>query len=167
MTTRTPAISVAQDAYGRTLFTFADGRELKVDVDSLDPSIQREAMIHGIKQKLLDAGAIARNTETGRSATVDDKYEAVAEVHARITGPSPTWNKGRSGGDGASTLLVQALVRLYGKPRAVVVAWLDGKTKEERAELRKNDKIISAIAEIQRETAGDTSASDAMLDELA
>ena len=165
-TKRTPVLTA--DIYGTTLtLTFQDGRELVVNAANLPDDIRTQAMMHGLKQKCVDAAAIARNTDTGRSATINDKFDAVEEVVLRLTGPNPTWNKVREGeSTGQANLLVQAIMRLQSKPRAVVVAWLDGKSKEEKAALRKNPKVAEMILTIQRENAGDTSDTDAMLDEL-
>lgn len=164
--TRTPTI--AADVYGSTLtLTFSNGGELTVNAATLPSEIRHAAMMHGLKQKLVDAAAIARNTDTGRSATVQDKFDAVSEIVDRFTGPTPTWNKVVGGENaGQANLLVRALMRLHDKPRGFVVTWLESKSKEDKAALRKNHKVVAAIAAIQLESAGDSSATDAMLDEL-
>lgn len=165
-TKRTPIITA--DIYGTVLtLTFNNGEELRVDAATLPDDIRTAAMMHGLKQKCIDGAAIARNTDTGRSATVQDKFEAVKEIVDRLTGPAPSWNKTREGESASqANLLVRAIMRLQDKPRDVVVAWLEGKDKDQKAALRKNPKVAEMIAQIQRENAGDTSATDAMLDEL-
>lgn len=171
MTTHTTARKpvITADVYGSTLtLTFSDGRELVINADNLNDTIRTDAMLHGLKQKLVDAAAIARNTDTGRSATLDDKFDAVNEVFMRITSPDGTWNKARGGeGTGNAGLLVRAIMRLQDKPKAEVEAWLATKTKEQKEALRKNPRVIDAIAAIQRESVRDTAATDAMLDELS
>lgn len=169
MTTETKRIpAIVADIYGTVLtLTFSNGEELRLDAAALPDDIRTQAMMHGLKQKCVDGAAIARNTDTGRSATIQDKFDAVKEIVDRLTGPNPTWNKTREGENaGQSNLLVQAIMRLQNKPRAVVAEWLEGKDKEQKAALRKNPKVAEVIAQIQRENAGDTSASDALLDEL-
>jgi len=165
-TKRIPAI--VADIYGTVLtLTFSNGEELRLDAATLPDDIRAQAMMHGLKQKCVDAAAIARNTDTGRSATIQDKFDAIAEIVARLTGPAPTWNKIREGESaGQANLLIRAIMRLQDKPRDVVTAWLDGKDKDQKTALRKNPKVAEMIAQIQRENAGDTSATDAMLDEL-
>lgn len=167
-TTKRNAMSV--DIFGTTVtVTFSNGKDLAIDTSTLTPEIQRMAMLHGIKQKLVDAGAIARNTETGRSASVDDKYDAVAEVHARLTGDNPTWNKERGAGDKpakAKDLLVRALMQMTGKDKDYVDQFLSAKTKAEREALKKNPRVLAIIAELQ--AAGGTNGidTDSLLGEL-
>ena len=165
-TKRTPTITA--DIYGSVLtLTFSNGEELRIDAATLSDDIRTQAMMHGLKQKCVDGAAIARNTDTGRSATVQDKFDAVKEIVDRLTGPNPAWNKTReSESTGQANLLIRAIMRLHNKPRDVVEAWLETKDKDQKTALRKNPKIVEMIAQIQRENAGDTSATDAMLEEL-
>lgn len=147
--------------------TFSNGRRLNVRVGDLPPTILTQALMHGLKQKLVDAAAIARNPDTGRSATVDDKFAAVDEVLQRLL--SGTWNKGREGGSGASGgLLLRALMQHTGKGRDTIKAFLDGKTDAECAALRKNPKIAAIILTLKPEGKSDASIdTDAMLGELS
>lgn len=153
-TTRTPAIS-AEINGTRLVFTGDNGRELAVSVEQLDDSIRTQAMMHGLKQKIGDAAAISRNPDTGRSATTDDKFDAMAEVLNRLL--SGQWNKTREGGDGgAGGLLFKALCKVKAdKTPAEVRAYLDGRTKEEQAALRKVPVIAAAIEEIRAAQAKD------------
>lgn len=170
MTTAKRAAAVAATIEGTSLtLTFAHGQTLRLDAARLDPSIREQAMLHGLKQKLVDAAAIGRNPDTGRSATIADKFEAVREIFDRITGPNPTWNKvrgGESSGLGGNSLLLRALMRITGKPRETLVAFLESKSKEERAALRKQSRVASVILEIQAEEAAKTIDTDGLLDEL-
>lgn len=129
---------------------FRHGKELTLEFDQLTAEIQRQALLHGLKQKLVDAAAISRNPETGRTATIEDKYDAVKEVYDRLL--AGEWNKRREGGGGTGGLLLQALVRLYpGKTREDLESFLAGKSRSEQAALRANPKVAAVIAEIQAE----------------
>lgn len=169
-TKRTPDITA--DTYGDTLtLTFRDGRELVVKASALSATIQLDAMLHGLKQKLVDAAAIARSTETGRTATLGDKFDAVNEVFQRITAMDGTWNKGRTAGEGTGSqgaVFVRALMKLKGKTKSEVEAFLEPLTKEQKAALRKNPRIIETIRELELEAAkqADTTTSDDLLDSL-
>lgn len=143
------------------------GKDLRVEVANLDPMIVQQATFHGLKQKLIDAAAIGRNPDTGKSATDLDKYEAVFEVYQRITSAQPMWNAIREGGDGSASLLARALMRIQGKDRATVDAWLKTKNDAEKKALRANAKVAAAIAEIQAEGVDPDIDSDDLLDELA
>jgi hypothetical protein len=169
-TARIPAITA--DIFSSTLMlTFSDGRTLTLDAANLTDEIKQAAIMHGLKQKLVDGAAIARNPETGRSATLDDKFNAVKEIYDRITdSAAPAWNKGRSGGgegDGGNTLLLRALCKMSGKSPAVMAALLEGKSKEEKKALRANPKVAAIIAELQSERLAQQGIDgDALLDEL-
>lgn len=168
MAKQTTAITV--DVFGDTMtLTFSNGKELSVNTATLSPEIAKQALMHGLKQKLVDAAAIARNPETGASATVMDKYEAVRTVFERITHPtSPTWNKGREGGEngkkGAGSLLVQALVNLsQGKhTREFVEQFLSTKTKAQQKAMQNSERVAAEIARIR----GSNGTADDLLGEL-
>lgn len=150
---------------------FSNGEQLAVDANALSPDIQQQAMMHGLKQKLIDAAAIARDPETGRTATIDDKFNAVREVYDRITAAEgSTWNKARGNGESGGNkggLLVRAMMRLTSKSRDAIIEFLDAKTKEELAALRKNPRIAEIIAQLQVENANTNGVdSDALLDAL-
>lgn len=148
--------------------TFSNGKVLTVDTLELSDTIRQEALIHGIKQKIGDAAAIARNTTTGASASINDKFEAMAEVVERITSPDGTWNKVREGGAGAgNTLLQKALMEMTGKTRDEITAFLEKKTKEEKAALRNNPKVAAIIVKLQAQKAANSAIdTDELLEEL-
>jgi hypothetical protein len=145
--------------------TFGNGRTLELSTSQITPEIANHAMLHGLKQKLVDAAAISRNPDTGRSATIDDKYAAVREVYDRLL--SGQWNKGRDGtGTGSGGLLFRALCILYAnKTPEAIREFLSKKSKSEQSALRATPKIADIIATLKAEP-GDDDAADAMLDEL-
>lgn len=162
-TTRKPAIETTI-AGGNLTLTFSDGRTLDLDHTSLSAEIKQAALIHGLKQKLVDAAAISRDPSTGRAATIETKYNAVKEVYDRLL--AGQWNKNREAGTGgAGGLLFRALVSLYpSKTPEQLREYLDGKTPAEQAALRKNPKIADAIATLR--ATSDGSDSDELLAEL-
>lgn len=151
-TAKTPAVSADISATELTL-TFSNGEVLKLDALTLSPEIREQALMHGLKQKLVDAAAIARNTDTGRSATVEDKFQAVQEVHARLL--AGQWNKTREGeGSASGGLLFKALCRLAPhKAPAEIRAYLEPMTKEQQAALRASARIAPIIEQIKAESA--------------
>lgn len=168
-TTNTKKPTIAANVEdGALVIEFSNGETLRVEPGMLSEEIRNAAMLHGLKQKLVDAAAIARNTDTGLSATVADKIAAVREVHKRITSPDGTWNKVREGGTGtggSNSLLLRALMQYTGKPKEAIEVYLDAKSTEEKKALRTNPKIAAIIAELQ--TAKSTVDSDELLNELA
>lgn len=133
--------------------TFADARVLTVDASQLTQEIREIAMMHGLKQKLADAAAISRDPETGRTATIDTKYNAVAAVHNRLVADGQ-WNAVRGeGGGSAQGLLYRALIRLYSGTRTPeqIREYLDGLTPAQQAALRINARVAPVIAAIRDE----------------
>lgn len=157
-TKNTPAIDAtiltepSGTPYGLRL-TFAHGEALEITAGQLSADIRAYGLIHGLKQKLVDAAAISRNPDTGRSATIEDKFAAVKEVYDRLL--AGEWNKRREGGTGGGNggLLFAALVRLYAgrKTDAEIREFLDGKTDAEQAALRASSRVAPIIAAIKAE----------------
>lgn len=163
-TTKTISASVDVDAVTLTIET-SGFPSMVMDATTLTSEIINMATLHGLKQKIVDAAAIARNPDTGRSASVADKYAAMKEVFDRLL--SGEWNKARGdGATGAGGLLFRALCIMYpAKDPADLRGFLDGKTKAEQAALRKNPKITAIIDTLREEEATDVD-TDSMLDEL-
>lgn len=154
-TRKTDGPAISADFYGATLtFTFSDGEELVINATELSSEIRHYAMMHGLKQKIADAAALSRNPDTGRSATLADKREAMREVRDRLQ--AGLWNKTREGGTGGGTggLLFRALCEYKPTtPPEQLRAWLAAKDKAEQAKLRKVP-AIAAIIERMRAAAG-------------
>ena len=169
-TTKKAAIATEVTEDGALVIEFGNGKTLRVELGNLSPEIVRQATLHGLKQKLVDAAAIARNTDTGLSATLNDKYEAVKEVYDRITSiDAPSWNKVREaaagGSGGGNGLLARALMQLTGKDKDAIATFLEEKSKAEKAALRANPKVAAIIAELQRAKSDDID-TDELLGEL-
>lgn len=180
---RTPAVAanieLAQAAtnvelvHGSLTLTFSDGETAQLATVDLSTEILSQALMHGLKQKLVDAAAIARNTETGASATVQDKKAAVLEVLERLT--RGEWNKTREGGGdggGKGSILFQALARMQPQRDAgELAAWVKNRTDAERAALMRNAKLLPFIQAVQAERAANAAKksgvdSDALLNDL-
>ena len=143
--------------------TFANGETLRINVRDLSETIAYQALCHGLKQKLVDAAAISRNPDTGRSATVTDKYNAVREVYERLL--AGQWNKVRDGaGTVSGGLLFRALCIAYpAKAPEVLREYLGKRTAEEKTALRAKFSDIIATLKAPRANGIDP---DAVLDEL-
>jgi hypothetical protein len=163
-TKRQAAIEATQVGNGLTL-TFSNGAVIQCDAHNFDTALRDQAMMHGFKQKLVDAAAISRNPDTGRSATIDDKYQAVKDVYDRLM--AGQWNKTRGDGTGSGTggLLFRALCLHYPTKTADAIrAFLDKKTAAEKTALR-NVPAIATIITTLKVDSGDVD-TDALLDEL-
>jgi len=105
------------------------------------------ALIHGYKQKIGDAAAIARNTETGATATDADKRDAMQAVVDRLN--NGEWNAVARGG-GAKVVnidaLVAAIAAVTNKPVVAVRAWVESKTDEQRKAYTASREFAEAYA---------------------
>lgn len=129
--------------------TWGDGLTTVVNRDQLT-AVADACMWHGFKQKCVDGAAIARNPDTGRSATVADKREAVLAIIARAE--AGDWFARREGSGGAGTLLLAALVRLYpSKTRVALTEYLNGLEADARRKLERNERIAPMIEQIRTE----------------
>ena len=140
---------------GSLVLTFRHGEILRLHPESLAPEIQRAAMLHGLKQKLVDAAAISRDTATGRAATIATKYDAVREIFDRIThATAPSWNKSRTGGAGGQGgLLARAIARYKSVPVEQAKAYLERLTDAQKQALRVDPRIATIINELRLESA--------------
>ena len=142
---------------GTLILEFRHGETLRLHPETLNPEIQRAALLHGLKQKLVDAAAISRDTATGRAATIVTKYDAVKEIFDRITGAggeTPSWNKPRAGGAGGQGgLLARAIARYKGVEVAAAKAYLDRLTDAQKQALRVDPRIATIINELRMESA--------------
>ena len=130
---------------------FANGQELAITASQLSNHVMEYAIFHGLKQKLVDAAAISRNPETGRAATVEDKFQAVQTVYDRLL--AGQWNATREGGGATGGLLLQALCRMYAgrKTPDELKAFLADKSDAEKTALRKNPRVAQIIEDIRAE----------------
>ena len=159
-TTRTPAIDVTINGDVLTL-AFSNGKVIALNRAQMADDIRHAAMMHGFKQKLVDAAAISRNPDTGRTASVEDKYNAVRGVYDRLL--SGQWNKVRDGGaeSGNGGLLFRAMCIAYpAKTPEAIREYLATKSPAQRAEMRKTAKLAAIIATLR--TVG-TTADDSVL----
>ena len=133
------------------VLSFVNGAQLVLHPDELTGDITFAAIMHGLKQKLVDAAAISRNPETGRAATVEDKYQAVKTVYDRLL--AGQWNAVREGGGATGGLLLQALCRMYAgrKTPDELKAFLADKSDAEKTALRKNPRVAQIIEDIRAE----------------
>lgn len=161
---RIPAVSVIISETDESLaLTFANGKTLELNAKDLPKPIRDYAILHGLKQKLVDAAAIARDTETGKPASIDDKYEEVKRVLNRLLMGS--WNSVREGGQASGGLLLTALCEIFPtKSREQLKATLDTKTLPEKNALRTNPKVAVIIDKLRAKSTNVDS--DALLDEL-
>lgn len=75
---------------------------LELDLGKLGEGVRTRALAHGMKQRIADASAIPRNTDTGLAATPQEKFDAMQSLVAHYMSGSDEWNIGRAAGGGAA-----------------------------------------------------------------
>ena len=149
-------------------FISTNGRGLTLHLTDLSQAMLDHAIMHGLRAKIGDAGAISRNPDTGKSATDDDKLTAMEAVMNRLL--SGDWNKTRAEGSvGGGGLLFRALCLLYtNKTPEAIREFLTKKSSEERVALRKVPAIAGHILTLQAAALkSDGIDGDSLLDELS
>jgi len=145
---------VASKIEGEMLtMTFSNGKSLSINAAMVSPAIAAYAALHGFKQKLGDAAAMLRNPDTGASATIEDKYEAVLEIYNRLTDPDGTWNKIRGDGTGTAQgtgMLVRALMEMFGKNEDDTRALLEACSDAEVKALRQDARVVALMAKYRK-----------------
>lgn len=149
---------VAKIENNRLTINFSNGKQLIVKQGYFNIEIQTMAMLHGFKQKIVDAAAMSQG------ATIDEKWDACSEVYDRLT--SGEWNKRRESGEPRGGLLFNALCRAYPsrKPEEIRT-FLDGKTRKEQNAMLENSRIRPHVDAIRAEMSKNIE-SDDLLNEL-
>lgn len=159
MADKTVSATIAQGV----LTIVCDGKTLTIDPANFSADVRNYAMLHGFKQKIVDAAALSRDEATGRSASPMEKFAAMADVATQLA--EGDWNK-RATGDGTAGvgLLVSALMRLTGKDRAEIEPVVEGWTKEQQAAMRASAEVAPIIATIKAERAAKKGTDSAPVD---
>ena len=133
---------------------FSNGVEsITVHLDRLHIDNQRYAALHGLKQKVGDAAAIARDTETGKSATEEEKFAAMKAVVEHLESGTAEWNRRTQDGERKpSGLLFEALCRAYPqKDAAAIRTFIAARSKAEQAALLNSAALKPHVDAIRAE----------------
>lgn len=109
MAKRISLYSIVADASSGTVTLTAEGKTVRIAVSDLTPAMITQAAVHGIKQKIGDAGAV----EAGDNGKVDpaEKVRRVFDMAERIG--RGVWNERASAGTSDDMVLFRALVLAY------------------------------------------------------
>lgn len=143
--------------------------DITFDTALVHTAVAERAAVHGFIQRISDAAAISRDPKTGKSATPDEKHDAMLELVNHYQSGSPEWSRvGQAGPRGG--ILFRALVRIYdGKQSPEQIrTFLDGINKTEQAALRAEPSIAAVIREIEADDASQSKVdTDALLAQLS
>lgn len=125
---------VAED-FSAVTFTFGNGKVHRIEVASFDLVIQAQFASHGLSQKLGDSFASNKGA--------DDAEQRFLTVLGSLR--QGQWNAER---DATGGLIVDAIIRVLGKPREDCLAIWKELDKDGQKALRANAQIKLAMAEI-------------------
>ncbi len=162
MTTETKARDIETSEVGTVLtLKFSHGRTIRLDVDNLPASVRERALVWGIREKLTNAAAMSKNTDTGKPAPISEKFAAVERVAEQLR---TTWNTRAEAGP--NILLLALCAANPSKTREVLAGWLAKRSKAECLALQNDATLKPHIEALQKEAAMAVN-SGALLDELA
>jgi len=122
-------------------------REVKIAPELLDEAMKKKALFHGVKQKVGDAAAKERDPETGKPASVEEKYAAVAAMASRLE--AGEWTSKQSGG--GLGLLAQALAEVRGKSFEEALAYLQGLEKDKVKKIKALPQVKEVMERLKPE----------------
>lgn len=130
---------------------------VEIHRERLHPALQAYAALHGLKQKVGDAGAKAMGTRD------EDKFAAMEDIVSHLESGTDEWNLGRKAAE--PSVLIEALIMAGKLDSAELRANVRALTPKERTDLTFNAKVKPHYDAImaQRTAHIDT---DAMLDNL-
>lgn len=138
-------------------FKVKDAGEAVLTLANLHPKVRERAMLHGLVQKVSDAAALSRNTETGLSASPSEKLAAMARLVEHFNSGTEEWSTKREGGGGPSVetgLLVAALSEIYpGKTPEQLGKWVKARSAPERAALMAQENVKAIVERLRAESA--------------
>lgn len=135
----------------RITFSVKDVGDMTLNIGAIHVNNVQQATVHGFIQRISDAAATSRDTETGQPATAQKKYDAMKRLINHYESGTSEWSRVAAAGEGKTGgLLLQALIALSpSKTREELVAWMKAKTKAQLAALRAEPRIAAEIARIR------------------
>jgi hypothetical protein len=161
-TTSTPTFreravtSVQRNAEAITIHVRGIVAPLVLKFGQLSDTVKAEAMGYGMEVRLTRAAAIEKDAKTGRSATAQDKYDAIKRLVDHYATGTEAWAMAGGGGGGLSAdtkALIEALCRALGMHQDAAEEAVREMTTAERDALRVDDEIKPHLDAIYAERA--------------
>ncbi len=142
-TKKQAAVSVTVEG-ARMGITYADGTQRILTMGELSQAIIDTATMHGLKQKIVDAAAMSRDTETGLPASADDKRDACNAVIDRLL--AGEWNATTrgTGGNTGGQLMRALMVAFPAKTREALVTFRADQIAAHAAKHEVSEKAATA-----------------------
>lgn len=146
---------------------------LTINMKQVSTQNATRAMHHGIIQRVSDAAALSRNTDTGQPASPADKFDAMKRIVDHLNSGSPDWSLRVASGESGSAvagITLKAVASVQGvsvdemRQRIERLAEKRGiTTRALLATLAKQEAVAKRIAEMRAPTGLDA---DDLLGEL-
>lgn len=141
---------------------------LVLDLSRVSDANKTYATFHGFGQRVGDAAAMERAARGGRSASAQEKFDALSELVEHYNSGAESWSPKRSDRIGSDELLLaRALAEVYpSKPSERIREYVSGLSKAQRTALMtQNAEVKAAIELLQAEQVKDID-TDALLEGL-
>lgn len=162
---RVPVVAVKRDAEQITINLHGSTKApIVVRFAQLSDAVRAAAFGYGMEVRLTRAAALTRDTKSGKSATPDEKHEAIRKLAEHYASGAESWAMAREGGGGLSAdtrALIDALVAALGLDPDVAEEQVRAMTSAERDALRVDAEIkphLDAIYAERGKAAGDAKA---------
>lgn len=135
---------------------YADGtdRTILLDMGKVSSANKVYAAFHGIKQRLVDAAALSRDTKTGKAASPMEKADAIAEIVEHLESGTEKWSRVATSAGAKGGFLFEALCAFNPTETPENIRkFLEGLTAQQQSALRDDDEVAPHIARIKREKA--------------
>lgn len=157
------AVTVTGGADGTALvFDVSGFGTLRLPVSALSEAVTARAVLHGMEQRIRDAGAVPRADKDGNIIPAEEharmKWERMSRLVEHYLTGTADWSIAPAGDTGPKGgILFKALCRMdTGKTPEQLREWLSARSKKEQAALRNDPKVRAIIAEIEAETVADS-----------
>jgi hypothetical protein len=159
---------------GKLHFAVLGAGEVIFDLDKWSMENRSRAMYHGAEQRGRDAAALLRNTDTGKSASPQDKLNAIQRLADHYNSGTTEWNiKVAAGTRNDSGLIIQASMRVLKlslEGLELRIGEMMDKHSLAREDVLKNlganPSVIRAMADIKAERASDSPLAKDLLAEM-
>jgi len=165
-------VSFTQNDDGTQIFKVG-AQSITFHPDLVSPANRTRAELHGWKQRISDKAALSRDPKTGKSASAEDKFRAVAAIIAHYEAGGDSWDMPRVGGGGGrseASYILEALANIQGldvetmTARVAEMAEKRGLTSDTYLKrVATSNAVASEIARIKH---GDAEDADDLLEEL-
>lgn len=173
-TKRANSIISVQRMDGKLHFTVHGIGVLTLDPEKVSQENRSRAMFHGFEQRVRDAGALSVDRDTGKSATPQEKFDAMSKVAEHLNSGAAEWTMKPAASPGVDAgLVLLAIMRVYGKTleaaETVIAASMAKRGLDRTGALKlwaASDKVAAMMLVIKTERLTSTIDSDDLLDEM-